>query len=374
MPSHSAVWFPLQPRHRPVAIIDATRRKRALIATSLAVLVAGALLLMGHLSSIEVYCAQFLIGSSGAFLAPTVAAITLGVVGSAAFDRLFGKIQSFNSAGNVFTALLVAYISYKFGYRMIFAAAAFLAIPAAIALFTIDPDQIDYARARGAADGKHNAGDEKFSLLLKDRILITFVGAAFLFHLSNAAMLPQLGELLSKGSPKAAAPFMSACVIVTQLVITLSAAWIGKRAATHGRKPLLMLGFGVLPIRGVLYTLTHATGALIGIQILDGVANAIFGVVSILVIKDRTRGTGRFNIAAGALATMVGIGAALSTTIGGILIQRIGYRASFLGLSVVALIAFAVLWGLIPETLSPAALDTTTDGKPGTITEGGALA
>ena len=107
-----------------------------MIATSLAVLVAGALLLMGHLSSIEVYCAQFLIGSSGAFLAPTVAAITLGVVGSAAFDRLLGKIQSFNSAGNVFTALLVAYISYKFGYRMIFAAAAFLAIPAAIALFT----------------------------------------------------------------------------------------------------------------------------------------------------------------------------------------------------------------------------------------------
>ena len=123
-------------------------------------------------------------------------------------------------------------------------------------------------------------------------------------------------------------------------------------------------GFRRIADRRRLYTLTHATGALIGIQILDGVANAIFGVVSILVIKDRTRGTGRFNIAAGALATMVGIGAALSTTIGGILIQRIGYRASFLGLSVVALIAFAVLWGLIPETLSPAALDTTTDGKP----------
>ena len=356
------------------AIIDATHRKRALMATSLAVLVAGALLLMGRLSSIEVYCAQFLIGSSAAFLAPTGAAITLGVVGSAAFDRLFGKIQGFNSAGNVCTALLVAYVSYRFGYRMIFAVAAFLAIPAAISLFTINPDQIDYARARGAADGKHNAANEKFSLLLKDRVLIAFWGAAFLFHLSNAAMLPQLGELLSKDNPKAAAPFMSACVIVTQLVITLSAAWIGKRAATHGRKPLLMLGFGVLPIRGVLYTLTHAAGALIAIQILDGVANAIFVIVSILVIKDRTRGTGRFNIAAGALATMVGIGAALSTTIGGILIQRLGYRASFLGLSVIALFAFAVLWGLIPETLSPAALGTTIDGKPGTIKEGGAFA
>jgi len=121
-------------------------------------------------------------------------------------------------------------------------------------------------------------------------------------------MLPQLGEMLSKGSPKAAAPFMSACIIVTQLVIALTAAWIGKRAAANGRKPLLLLGFGVLPIRGVLYTITHSAAALIAIQTLDGVANAVFGIVSILIIKDRTQGTGRFNLAAGSLATMVGIG------------------------------------------------------------------
>jgi MFS family permease len=165
-------------------------------------------------------------------------------------------------------------------------------------------------------------------------------------------MLPELGEMLSKDNLKAAAPFMSACIIVTQLVIAISAAWIGKRAAAKGRKPLLLLGFGVLPIRGVLYTLTHAVGALIAIQTLDGVANAIFGIVSILVIKDRTEGTGRFNVAAGSLATMVGIGAAVSTTIGGLLIQHLGYRASFLGLASVALFAFALLWFAIPETLS----------------------
>jgi hypothetical protein len=72
----------------------------------------------------------------------------------------------------------------------------------------------------------------------------------------------------------------------------------------------------------VLYTLTHAVGMLIAMQTLDGVANAVFGVVSIPVIKDRTLGTGRFNVAAGSLATMVGVGAAASTTIGGVLIQH----------------------------------------------------
>ncbi len=334
------------------AVIDAAPRKRALLALNLGVLVTGAFLLMGHLSSLTVYSAQFLIGSAGAFLGPTVAAITLGIVGASAFDKQFGKNQSFNAAGNVFTALLIAYVSYKFGYRAMFAIAALLAIPTAISLFSIDPRQINYARARGAIENGCDSETKGLSSLLKDRILLCFLATAFLFHLANAAMLPQLGEMLSKDNPKTAAPFMSACIIVTQVIITVTAAWIGKRAATKGRKPLLLLGFGVLPIRGGLYTLTHAAGLLIAIQTLDGVANAIFVIVSILVIKDRTQGTGRFNIAAGALATMVGIGAATSNAIGGTLIQHFGYRASFLGLAGIALIAFALLWLTVPETLS----------------------
>jgi predicted MFS family arabinose efflux permease len=334
------------------AVIDTVRRKRRLMAIALMVLVGGALLLMTGTNLAAVYSAQFLIGLSGPFLAPAVAAITLGLVGAAAFDNLFGKIQAFNAAGNVFTALLVAYVSYRFGYRAIFLVAAALVIPTLLALTRIDPRQIDYARARGAVDDQSDRKAEGLLLLLQDRVLVIFLAAAFLFHLGNAAMLPELGEMLSKNSPRSAAPFMSACVIVTQLVISLTAAWIGKRAATNGRKPLLLFGFGVLPIRGVLYTLTQVTGALIAIQILDGVANAIFGIVSILVIKDRTQGTGRFNVAAGSLATMVGIGAAVSNTMGGVLIQHFSYHASFLGLSGIALLAFALLWAGIPETLS----------------------
>jgi len=343
------------------AAIDAVHRKRTLLAGCLGVLVAAAFLLMGNLSALSVYSAQFLIGGAGTFLAPTVTAITLGIVGAGAFDRQFGKNQAFNSAGNVFTALLVAYVSYKFGYRAIFVVSALLAIPAAASLIAINPKQIDYARARGAVQEKGQA--RGLSSLLRDRVLLSFLASAFLFHLANAAMLPQLGEMLSKGRPKAAAPFMSACIIVTQLVIAVTAAWIGKRAAASGRKPLLLLGFGVLPIRGVLYTITHSAAALIAIQTLDGVANAIFGIVSILVIKDRTQGTGRFNLAAGSLATMVGIGAAASTTFGGVLIQHFGYRASFLGLAAIALLACTLLWLAVPETLSTIAPATSTSAS-----------
>ena len=334
------------------AVVDAAHRKRSVVAINLGVLVGGALLLLGPLHPVTVYAAQFLIGASAPFLAPAIAAITLGIVGARAFDKQFGRNQAFNAGGNVFTALLVAYVSYKFGYHAIFAVAIAMAIPTAVSLAAIDASKIDYERARGADrdDQTQTPDTGRIAALAKDRVLLFFLICAFLFHLANAAMLPQLGEMLAKGKPQEAAPFMSACIIVTQVVITISAAWIGRRAESRGRKPLLLLGFGVLPLRGVLYTLTASASALIAIQTLDGVANAIFGVVSILVIKDRTEGTGRFNLASGALATMVGVGAALSNTLGGAMIQYVGFRASFLGLAAVALVAVTMLWFAIPET------------------------
>jgi len=171
-----------------------------------------------------------------------------------------------------------------------------------------------------------------------------------MFHFANAAMLPLLGELLAKGRGRSSMLFMSACVVTTQLVVTLLASWTGRRAGTWGRKPLLMIAFGVLPIRAVLYTLTTNTGLLVAIQVMDGIAAAIFGVVSVLVIADLTRGTGRFNITLGAITTAVGIGAALSQVIAGSIVHHAGFRAGFLFLAGVALAAFVILWVFMPET------------------------
>jgi MFS family permease len=227
-----------------------------------------------------------------------------------------------------------------------------------LAIRAIKSNDIDYDLARGGA--KEVDGNEEFApvsvmkTLLGDRTLLVFLACAFLFHFANAAMLPQLGEMLSHGSRTSAAPFMSGCIIVTQVVIMCFAPAIGRFANVHGRKPLLLVGFGVLPIRALLYTVTHKTGSLIAIQLLDGVANAIFGVVSILVVADRTRATGRFNLVQGSLAAAVGLGAALSTTFGGKLIQHFSYRISFLALGAIAVLAFALLWTAVPETLTNA--------------------
>jgi MFS family permease len=171
-----------------------------------------------------------------------------------------------------------------------------------------------------------------------------------LFHFANAAMLPLLGEMLAKGHGRTSMMFMSACVITTQVVITLLASWSGAKAGAWGRKPLPLIAFIVPPIRGVLYTLTDDVTALVAIQILDGVGAGIFGVVSVLVIADLTEGTGRFNLALGAIATAVGIGASLSQAIAGGIVHHFGYRIGFLFLAAVASLAFAILYFYMPET------------------------
>ncbi len=340
------------------AIVDQLRSKRLILVLASAVLAVGAVLLSITAAPWAVYTSQVLIGAAGPFLGPTLAAVTMGIVGVTFFDRQFGKNQSFNSAGNVACALLIAGMSHFFGNRAIFITAAVLTIPTVLAIRAIKSKDIDYDLARGGAiqiEGKEAAARASvMKTLLGDRTLLVFLICAFLFHFANAAMLPQLGEMLSHGSRASAAPFMSACIIVTQVVIMCFAPAIGRFANLHGRKPLLMVGFGVLPIRALLYTLTHNSGSLIAIQILDGVANAIFVVVSILVVADRTRGTGRFNLAQGSLATAVGIGAALSNTFGGELIQHFSYRVSFLSLGAIAALAFLLLWTAIPETLTKA--------------------
>ena len=83
---------------------------------------------------------------------------------------------------------------------------------------------------------------------------------------------------------------------------------------------------------------------------LYGIGAGIFGVVSILVIADLTRGTGRFNLAQGSIATAVGIGASLSQGVAGILVHRTSCNVGFLFLAGVATLGLMLLWTLMPET------------------------
>jgi predicted MFS family arabinose efflux permease len=332
------------------ALADRVRSKRALIACGVVALAIGALLIAIRPAFWPVMAAQTLIGVSSSVFGPTMVAISLGVVGRNLFDRRQGRNQTFNSAGNVVAAVAMGLIGYFLSNRDIFFFVVAFTIPTLWALARIRSRDIDYNVARGSDNGDKEAGVSHITALLKDRPLLIFLVCAVLFHFANAAMLPLLGEMLSKGHGRSSMMFMSACVVTTQVVVTLLASWSSIKARQWGRKPLLLIAFGVLPVRGLLYTLTNAAPSLVAIQILDGIAAAIFGVVSVLVIADLTKGTGRFNLTLGAVTTAVGIGAALSQSIAGGIVHRWGYHAGFIFLAAVAALALIILWTAMPET------------------------
>jgi MFS family permease len=86
------------------------------------------------------------------------------------------------------------------------------------------------------------------------------------------------------------------------------------------------------------------------VQLLDGVGAGIFGAITPLLVADPMRGTGRYNLAQGAVATLQGIGASTSGLFAGIVVQHFGYSAAFLSLGAAAAVALAALVVAMPET------------------------
>ena len=70
-----------------------------------------------------------------------------------------------------------------------------------------------------------------------------------------------------------------------------------------------------------------------------------------LVIADIMRGTGRYNLAQGAIATTQGVGASLSGLAAGEIVDHFGYSPTFLILGGAALVALIVFATQMPETV-----------------------
>jgi MFS family permease len=231
------------------------------------------------------------------------------------------------------------------------------AVLAGIAVLSIPAKAIDYNRARDL-DGEQDVAEAAaspagYGILFKSRPLVIFGLCVLLFHLANAALLPLVGQKLAAAFPDEATAMMSACIVAAQAVMMPIALLVGRTADSWGRKPLFLAGFAILPIRAVLYTLSDNSFWLVGVQVLDGVGAGIFGALTPLVIADIMRGTGRYNLAQGAIATAQGIGASSSGLAAGVIVDHFGYSAAFLAAGAAAAVALAVFALWMPETAEP---------------------
>ncbi len=176
-----------------------------------------------------------------------------------------------------------------------------------------------------------------------------------LFHLANAPILPVTALYVKKlgGSDS----LMTSTVLVAQVVM-IPVAWLsGRLGDAWGRKPVLLIGFWALPLRIVSYTFAHSAHAVVALQALDGLGAGIYGVISVALAADLTRGKGKFNSLMGIFATAQATGGVLGPIGSGFLIQHLGFRATFLAFALLALAAALALVFLVPETrTSPAQL------------------
>jgi MFS family permease len=348
------------------AAIDETHAKRGIVVLALAVLAVTAAVIFAWPTFWPVAVSNSLMAVAGDVFGPAVAALTLGLYARKQLARRMGRNSAFDHAGNVAIALLAGAVGYAFSQRAVFLLVPVFAALTAAAVLSIPAKAIDYDRARdlgraadAAATPPSAAG---YGVLLKSRPLVIFGLCAMLFHFANAPLLPLVGQKLAAAYPKEAKAMMSVCIIAAQAVMLPIAILVGRKADVWGRKPLFLAGFAILPIRAILYTFSDNSFWLIGVQVLDGVGAGIFGALTPLVIADIMRGTGRYNLAQGAIATMVGIGASLSGLATGEVVDHLGYSAAFLTLGSVALAAVTVFALAMPETAD----SKTADSRPGT--------
>ena len=337
-------------------LVDGTCAKRLLIAASGLMVGAGCLLIVVFPRFFAVVAAQTMLGAASAVIPPAVAAVSLGLVGRRLLDGQVSRNESFNHAGNLLAAVLAGALGTYLGYHWIFYLVCAFALASAAVVTLINPAEIDHERARGGEDPANKCEPVPVRDLLRRRDLRVFLASVALFHFGNAAMLPMAGQVLAQTHPGSDATALSACIIAAQFVM-VGVAWAVGRASAKGmgRKTIFLVAMTVLPVRGVLFTLTDSPYAVVGIQLLDGMAAGIFGVVSVLIASDLMRGTGRFNFAQGLMALSVEGGAALSNATAGFVVQWFGFTAGFLYLAAIAGCGLAFFVAFMPETRDPGA-------------------
>jgi MFS family permease len=235
----------------------------------------------------------------------------------------------------------------------VFVLAFLLAVPALWSLWRLHPRR--QRRRHGGAVAPTDVREPQGSIrtVLTDRRMQVFAACVTLFHFSSAALLAVLAAELTRRAGLRAGMLIAVFVIVPQVVVALASPLVGRLAERIGRRPVLVVGYASLPIRAALFAVVDDPYLLVPVQLLEGVAAAVFGVMMPLVTADLTRETGRYTLSLGVLGLAGTLGAALSTTVAGLVATGFGASAAFWVLAGAGVVALALVAMAMPETRAP---------------------
>jgi MFS family permease len=333
------------------ALVDAMRSKRMAAAAAIAAIGMSALAIALWPNFLAITAAEALHSFASAVLGPAIAAITLILVDPSAFGERLGHNARYAAIGNAVAAGAMGVCAFYLGDRAVFLFAAALAIPALTALETLrEADLATLRPCHAALPSVQPRPQDRPWRFLTDRRLIAFAVCAALFQLANAAMLPIAAAAVTKRAGSEAGLIIAACIVGPQLITALLSPWAGRAAEAWGRRPVLLLGFSALPIRGLLLACVTDPYLTVPIQLFDGFSAAAFGVLFPLIVADVTRDTGHYTTSLGLAGLAIGGGATLSTTVAGLAADHFGVSTAFLSLAALGLCATALVYTLMPET------------------------
>jgi hypothetical protein len=165
-------------------------------------------------------CGRHRDGVLGGVFAPTVAAITLGLVGPGRLAGRLGRNVAFDRIGNLTIAVVAAGVGTAFSQRAVFYLVPLFAVLTTLAVLSIPAGAIDHARARGLEDPVtvvRADSPASWRVLLTHRTLLVLAAATALFHFVNAPMLALASQKLALSHPGQEAALTSVAIIVAQL-------------------------------------------------------------------------------------------------------------------------------------------------------------
>ncbi len=333
------------------ALVDAIRFER-FAAASAVVTIGGSAFLIAVLPIFAaVALARALQAMASSLLGPIIAAMSLGLVGRTGLAARLGRNARFASAGNGAAAAFMGACGHFISAQAVFFVTAAFVLPALAALFRIKDSEVNAESAHGGACNEKSAGlGPGLAVLLQKRVLWIFIGVIVLFQMANTPMLPLAGSELTLRAGGWAVALVAVCIVLPQILVALFSPLVGRLARSVGRRPLLLIALGVLPVRGLFFAFATGPSSIVAIQMLDGVSASVLGVLIPLVIADISYGTGHFNLAQGVVGMAVGLAAAVSTSGAGYVADRFGDHTAFLTLAATAGCGFLLVALLMPET------------------------
>jgi MFS family permease len=336
------------------ALVDAIPNKTRVAAFSVLAFTACALMFAVYPIPLFVYLAEVLHGISSCTLGPATAAISLIIAGRFGMSLRLGRNARYAAVGNGVGALLMGACGQYVSERAVFYLTAAFTLPALAALLPLR--RVAIAGSDLLPPPQPGQGRARFLRVLADRRLLIFCGCAMLFTFANAPMLMLMSSTMTAkvGNPSL---LIAACIVLPQIIVALASPAMGRLAERRGRRIVLLIGFCMLPLRGLMFATSTNPTLVVAVQALDGIGGACFGIMMPLIVSDVAARSGHFNLSLGFVGFAVGIGGTLSTPAAGWLADHFGLRVAFFFLSAVGIAAVLLVLLAMPETRPKADAD-----------------